>query len=261
MEKITVNNWNLVKSEELEGHWITARELGTHLGYSEPGDSVNRIYERHPNSFKKSIDITTVKLTGVTGPKETRVFSERGALKVIRHSNTEVADVVMDEVFNVYLAVRKQAKKEVGPVTPLLPSPETEAASVITGWMQIAREFKVPEHLAQVEAAKAAERRTGVDCTPLLLVAPAQDNVPDEDVFLEVTEIGKRLGVSARTINNFLQNQFLQKRVGSNWIAVGEGKNNSANHQWTNGKKSGVNLKWRVSFVEKTWNEKVGNLH
>lgn len=108
MSEIVINNWKLLSNPNgLNGEWVTAGEIGKHLGYADPGDSINKIYERNRDFFKDGVDTCTVKLTVQTQAREVRIFSERGTLKVLRYSKTELADKVMEEVFDVFLAARK----------------------------------------------------------------------------------------------------------------------------------------------------------
>jgi prophage antirepressor-like protein len=209
--QIAINGWNLVSSENLEGHWMTGEEIGKHLGYSEPRVAINKIFNRHENHFEDNVDVGDTSLVSPGGLQNTRIFSERGVLKVIRYSNTEMANTVMNEVFAVYLAVRKKAKEQTAPVVPTVPvTIEDKATNIISNWMQVAAIFKAPKHYAQTEATKAARLKTGVDYSPLLLAAPAQDNIKEEEMFLEVTEIGKRLEMSGQAVNEFLESQGLQ---------------------------------------------------
>jgi phage anti-repressor protein len=137
------------------------------------------------------------------------------------------------QVRQYFITFEKKAKQELQkgiPVPNLLPTPEETAAGILSGWMRASREMRVPEHYALTEATKAARLRTGVDYSPLLLAAPAQDNIKEEEMFLEVTEIGKRLEMSGQAVNEFLESQGLQ---------------------W--GNKSGYNLKWKFTFVKNIW--------
>ena len=52
---IKVWNWNLVKDEG-DNAWVTGAELGTHLGYEEPMESVGKLYKRHQESFIEEKD-------------------------------------------------------------------------------------------------------------------------------------------------------------------------------------------------------------
>jgi prophage antirepressor-like protein len=151
MEKITVNNWSLVKPEKLEGHWITGEEIGRHLGYSEPRISISTLYNRYKESFQEGLDCSVINLITEAGARDMRVFSRRGVLKVIRHSNTAVADKVMDEVFDVYLAVRAKAKARAASSMALFPTPEQEATSIMSAWLKAAALLEVPKYYAQAE--------------------------------------------------------------------------------------------------------------
>lgn len=115
--------WNLLgEPAGVTGHWITAEELGIHLGYADPRKAINNIFSRHVDFFKDKVDTFVLKLrttyaSGKTGSLidqvcETRIFSERGALKVVRYSNTEMADQIMDQVFDIFLSVKDALNKE-----------------------------------------------------------------------------------------------------------------------------------------------------
>lgn len=177
------------------------------MGYADPRKAVNTIYERHKEFFREDIDKGDLSLRSAGGAQNTRVFSERGVLKVLRYSNTEMANAVMDEVFDVYLAVRKKAKEQAASLAPT-------ASGILADWLKMAALLEVPKHLAQVEAVKATKAKTGVDCSPLLLVAPAQDNIPNDEIYLEVSKIGEQIGESGQKVNNFLAEQGLQWKEG-----------------------------------------------
>jgi len=113
-------DWKLLSGiDKIEGAWITAEELGKHLGYSEPRKAVIKIYERFSENFENKRDSAVVKLTtaqkAISGlpsnrkqTQNTRIFSERGALKIIRHSETPEADKIMDCVFDVFLEANRK---------------------------------------------------------------------------------------------------------------------------------------------------------
>jgi prophage antirepressor-like protein len=157
--QIAVNGWNLVSSDDFEGHWMTGEEIGKHLGYSEPRKSVNNIYERHKDSFKKAIDVSDISLVTEAGPRTTRVFSERGTLKVIRYSNTEVADKVMEEVSDLYLAVRKISSSGKACVE----FPEVKAAKMCAQLMSTAMKIGMTRTQAREATIEKVKSLTGVD--------------------------------------------------------------------------------------------------
>lgn len=105
---LMINNWKiLVNPNGLFGEWLTADEIGTHLGYAEPSRSVNNLYERNSSFFKDGVDTCVIKLMTQSQVRDVRVFSERGTLKILRYSKTDLADQVMEEVFDVFIQVRK----------------------------------------------------------------------------------------------------------------------------------------------------------
>ena len=58
---ITSNNqeWNLLLDNTNE-YWITADELGKHLGYADPDKVVNTFYSRNLGCFRENIDTKTI---------------------------------------------------------------------------------------------------------------------------------------------------------------------------------------------------------
>ena len=130
---------------------------------------------------------------------------------------------------------------------PALAAPVQAALSEQLGIGQL---FGVPVHLAQVEACKNVKAATGVDLSPWLALAPAQDNLGANDVFLEPADIGARFGIKPAEVNDRLAAAGLQVKVCGTYKPTPKSGGNAQLHQWTKGSKSGVNLKWRVSFVK-----------
>ena len=130
---------------------------------------------------------------------------------------------------------------------PKLVAPEVQ---LLDTQLSIGKLFEVPVHLAQVEAVKVVRLQLGTDLSPWLRLAPAQDNLRTEDVFLEPTDIGRMFGVTGKYVNAGLLNLGLQVKQGTGYEPTDLGTGHAHKHQWTKGAKSGVNLKWRVSFVK-----------
>lgn len=139
---------------------------------------------------------------------------------------------------------------------------ERKAYDTLQVWINAGKLLRVPEHVAQIEAVKHVEARTGINFTPLLTASPAMKAIADNEVYLEPTEIGERLGMgegkaAARKLNEFLAYIEWQERSAGEWVAIGEGKLHSNRHAWKseNGTKSGYNLAWRLSAVKQKWDE------
>ena len=148
--------------------------------------------------------------------------------------------------FRVIQRWQELEQKEADTVFQIPCTIEQETAT----WLGMAKLFKVPEHLAQIEAVKSMDKKYSIDFSPLLTHAPEQDNIGEEDVMLEPTELAQRLNLgSAVKANCLLLAAGLQEKVDGRWFPTEKGKNLCAVHSWKNGSKSGYNLKWKVDAV------------
>ena len=111
----------LVKTGDFEGikfdcyqdsgkeFWGTREQIGTMLGYEEPGKAIAKIHERNAARFKDFS--TVVKLTKVEGGREVSraitVYNFKGLLEICRYSNQPKADAVMDFLWEMADEVRK----------------------------------------------------------------------------------------------------------------------------------------------------------
>jgi phage anti-repressor protein len=127
-----------------------------------------------------------------------------------------------------------------------------DALPYAEGYLAFAQLLQVPLHSAQIECVKLTYKETNVDFTPLLKLAPAQDNIPSDVLMLEPTELGRKFGYSGAEMNRVLERLGLQTRPnGKDWIPTLEGEQISFYHSWNRFGKSGYNYKWNVSEVEK----------
>jgi phage regulator Rha-like protein len=127
------------------------------------------------------------------------------------------------------------------------------AADQLKCELEIRLLFECPKHLAQIESVKQVHKDTGVDYSPALLYAPAQQNILPEQEMFEPTEISERLGISsAIKVNKLLKDKGLQIKVGNDWEATDlVPKGMVIKHAWKKDGKSGYNLKWNFEFVKK----------
>ena len=69
---------------------FTAEEIGRHLGYSNPAEAINRLYQRNQNELKHYT--VSVKLTATDGKSyDTRTFSEEGVFIISMLARTNDA--------------------------------------------------------------------------------------------------------------------------------------------------------------------------
>lgn len=144
-----------------------------------------------------------------------------------------------------------EMKVESGKLSSTRVSAIAEAKAVLDFSMFVCRSFRIPEHIAQIHAAKEVLSKTGVDISSFLLLSPAQDQVKAEETMLEPTEIGRVLGLgSAVTVNRWLAAKGYQVKKGGVWEPTAAGKPHSFKHSWSKGSKSGYNLKWNVAHLK-----------
>lgn len=133
---------------------------------------------------------------------------------------------------------------------PLLPSAIGRA--MIDDMLYISRMLKVPDSYAIGIAASQAAQVTGLPWDRLLTQAAAMNDVPEEEMMLEPTELGKRFGgISARAMNLQLAALGLQSKATGSWEPTEAGKPMSIRHAWSDGPKTGYNLKWNVAAIAK----------
>ena len=144
---------------------------------------------------------------------------------------------------------------ETGAAKPVAaPAPVTtmqKAVSDMHEWKSAAELFGIPEAVAMVEGVKHVEHLYAVDFKPLLLASPMMDDIKDDEVMLEPTEIGKRIGYSAKEVNLALFKAGLQTKVEGHWKPTEKAQGYTSRHFWISkkGGKSGYNYKWNLEFV------------
>ena len=104
------------------------------------------------------------------------------------------------------------------------------------------------------ECSKMASRASGCDITRLVTQGKYMDNVPDKDVMLEPTELGKHFDLSGKAMNEKLKELDLQYRHGENWKPTEKGKPICEKHAWAVKNKSGYNLKWNWQAIDELIN-------
>jgi hypothetical protein len=112
--------------------------------------------------------------------------------------------------------------------------------------------FNAPQHLVAFETAKHVYNVGGPDMRDVMPQLPCCQNIPDDQQFLEPTELGKKFGISAIKMNKQLMAFGLQMKNDMNeWIPTDDGKDCCVKHAWQKGGKSGYNLKWNLVEVKK----------
>lgn len=190
-------------------------------------------------------------LEGELGGCKTFVTAQGGTpMKYYDLTRDQCTLVGMRESKGVRRSVLEKLKA-VESVVVAAPIERSKAREVIEDGMAIAALFGVPTHYAQIETVKEARRLTGVDYSSLLLQSPAQDDVSDDDVMLEPSQLAPMLGLASGTeANRLLSAIGFQKRVKGQWQPTAKGEPHCQRHSWVKGDKSGYNFKWNLKAVK-----------
>jgi phage anti-repressor protein len=139
-------------------------------------------------------------------------------------------------------------QRAVAPRYPVL-TQYPAAQEVLRNCLDVFQLLGVPVHLAQIESVKHVKASTGVDLAPVLRLAPAQDNIPNSEVMLEPTALGRKYGLSGREVNQKLMVAGLQYRDGDEWLPTKLADGLCARHAWNKQGKSGYNIKWSLEKI------------
>jgi phage anti-repressor protein len=154
------------------------------------------------------------------------------------------------EAREYFLACERKAKEAAVLPLQVAQPPEQLASTILRAELEIAALLEVPKHIAQVEAVKAVERRTGIDYSVYLLSAPAQSNIPAEEIMYEPNDMARVIGlVDGAQFNLWLKNGGYQVKTAEGWVPTEAGAPYCVTHQWKTQYKTGQNLKWSKKFV------------
>ena len=162
----------------------------------------------------------------------------------------EVKDRVIMYQRECYKVLAAHFQGQQQPVQKLEYTPAQRAKVDFDALMSIAERAKVPKSFAVQECAKMVTRSSGMDITHLLTQSEDMDKVPNKDVMLEPTELGKHYVLSGKAMNNKLMDLDLQYRDKEGWKPTEKGEPLCERHAWAVKNKSGYNLKWNWQGVD-----------
>lgn len=111
--------------------------------------------------------------------------------------------------------------------------------------------LKAPLHIVQQEAVKEVRKQTGVDYTPLLVHADAQQSIKSEEMMMEPTQLAGELNFkNAVDVNKWLCDLGFQTKHNKRWKPTDKGQEYCFIHSWICKNKSGYNLKWNVNKLK-----------
>ncbi len=197
--------------------WVTREQIGLLLGYSDPSDSIAKIHQRNKERLDKFSRVDS--LSRVEGERvvtrEATVYNFKGLLEICRYSQQQVANDVMDFLYNIADEIRRT-----GSYLPHRPQ-DTFAVDAAIRILEVAG---ITGNQAALALDKVYRRCTGfslLETAGIQLVSPVQEQV------LTPTELGKQFGLSARRINEVLAGMGYQYNIEGHWEPLGEGLNHS----------------------------------
>ena len=212
-------------------------------------DTVRKSYQRNAEYFSEgkhtwvleSEELQILASSRTLSPTvpSLRVFTQVGYYMLVKPMRDRTSWNVQSEMAEVYFQVSQIASA---------PTQIETIQGIIQKHELLADFFGAPRSVMLVEAAKDL-RTNGIETGQYLIESPEMDNIPDEDIYLEPTELGKHFGMSAQDMNLALSNMALQAKINNQWQATDRAQGMCINHQWTVGSKSGYNLKWNLAKV------------
>jgi hypothetical protein len=166
-------------------------------------------------------------------------------------AQTELTHHLDDEISKeiAYRHSRSGARQLSQKTSDLLPSELT--LRDVKAFAELGQIWGIPPHIVQQETAKYIDTRYGINLRSLLLAAPAQQSIKDNEKMLEPNDLAKALGLSSgMLLNAHLHAAGWQiPRIGGGWEATPTGKPYCTTHAWVAGNKSGYNYKWNLEAV------------
>jgi phage anti-repressor protein len=227
--------------QELGEEGLTLHEVAASLGIEFK--EAKRALEKNISDYTAVEFATSVASGPIRGNVEVTSYalSTDDAKFFVASYRNEVGKAYLRFLIQCEKALMQRDRSPYVPVAPALRD-ALEAYSLLGA----------PLHLVQIEAVKRVKQQTGQDLTSGLAIAPAQQRIPDEDIFLAPTELAPHLGLqSAIAVNRALERAGLQVRRNGEWFPTEEASGLFFRQSWTRGSKSGYNLRWRLSAITK----------
>lgn len=224
------------------------RGIETYLEYLARADIVELAWHQVKSSSKHDLLSALTPAFEARGYQKLYLLNATAQVALSHHLDDEISKQ-MSVATNTTVA-RQATRKPLEAHTPL-----ELATRDMSAWLDAGKLFGAPLHIVQQEGVKLIATTHGVDFRPLLLAAPAQDNIRDEERMLEPTDLANEFGWGSSKRDGMAMNNRLEalgwqvKKIGGGWEATPLGKPHSAPHAWTEHGKTGYNLKWRVAAV------------
>jgi len=223
-----------------------ARDVAVTLAYANPAEA----YKTHCKSLKLLSYSELLQLNWANpNPRGAYFIPESDVYRLIMKSAKPEAEKFEKWVCEEVLpTIREKGSYEVPNYSHARARTVYEdAADRLEQEIRVGKLLEAPLHIVQQESVKLVCRETGVDFSHHLTYAKAQQDVKQEEVMKEPTELAHELGLkNATAVNKWLAENNLQVKVGKEWKPTDNGQKYCAIHSWTKKGKEGYNLKWNV---------------
>lgn len=184
--------------------FMTRKQIGEALEYSEPETAIRKIHKRHEERLKQFSAQT--KLVGTDGKAyETYIYNEKGIYEVIRKSQQPKADEFYDFIYDLLEGLRKGELKVVQS-QPQLPINYKEALLALVQEVEKNEQLEIEKQMYQQQVADMQPIMTYVDevlkCTDLLVISQIADDY----------------GMSAIAFNKLLHEHGVQYNSNKQWL-------------------------------------------
>jgi prophage antirepressor-like protein len=199
-----------IRVVELNGEpWFVGKDVAEALGYANPADS----FSKHCKGVAKRYPLSTP-----GGVQEVRLLPESDVMRLIVGSKLPAAEKFERWVFEEVLPTIRRTGSFVVRGKPQLRliAPEFRAAC------SIARTAGLKGNFATLSAAQAVHKLHGVD--PLEVIGATHLLAEEQVRYFTPTELGQRLGESARAFNQRLAARGLQEKRNGQWVPTETGR-------------------------------------
>jgi len=221
--------------------WFVGKEIAVALGYKNTNDAIISICKGvakydlpHPQSKTAFI--------------KKNIIPESDLYRLIMRSKLPAAEKFQDWVVEEVLPTIRQTGSysvEQPEVKPELPHWAIEG----NGVAHFFQKYNAPAHMIAIAEAKHIHQIGGPDFRETINQLPCSQNIQDDEVYLEPTELGKLFKLSAIKMNKLLEKIGFQVKENKIWKPTQKGIPFCTKHSWSKGNKSGYNYKWNVSKI------------
>lgn len=225
--------------------WFVARDIAEALEYSEASiNQVNNLFATVPNVWSAHKRIMVRSSNGVEQEREMLCLTEQGVYFFLGRSDKPKAlPYQMWIAGEVVPSIHATGSYSVRSGNPALPAGVLEGAKLIFETAGIKDNQLV---LAMDKVYRSYTGQSALTTGEVQLIAPTQEQL------LTPTEIGHRLGLSARRVNELLAYGGFQHNLDGKWEPIGDGLNYAVMQDTNKRHSNGTpvrQLKWQSSIV------------